>query len=540
MNFLNTRELLSDKKVVLWIFGSILLLYLLTMQTGFFWGDPVDEVNAATATERFFPPQHLISSTVNAGILSLLGVNQEPTSFLLLQVIMALATLSGAWGFFLLLRRFVADRIVLFGGLTLYLLANGVWFHSTTVETGAIPLALLVWSCYWLLRSEVPTRNELILAFSFVSLSVLFNLQQGLFVPVFLFYSVIRLWGKPAFVPSLCWIGGTIVLAGTIPYLLIAVTAHEIRSTTDFISWLTYHPNAEEIGKMRSLGLESFARSVAGLFSLVVDQQGATSWLKFRMRGETGVGMNLEFIVRLVIPALILAVLLFNLRLGVRREKHVGLLSIVALAGCFLFGVLWLGSDAQFWLPIWPLFLLSAAIGLSNSVQENTTRRRIVGGVFAVCLLVLFVLNIPRGSPSILFPNGGIDFQSAQKFAGIVEEGDLVIASGTRWSDYIEELCPHVELINLRVDTNALKGIEGGQLVYELRKQIEHTLSKGNDAYVEGGIETADVLWLSTWEGFRIHHNLTRRELMEGLRRTFRLSPLPDYQFGGMAKIVLD
>ena len=412
------------------LFALVFLLYALTSQTGFFWGDPVDEVRAAVSTPDHLLSQHLISSRVNGAILSLIALFGNPAPFFILQLVMSLTTLAGAWGVFLLLRRRNVEPVVTFGIIGIYLLANAVWFHAVTVETGGIPLALLSWSLYWLLRSNLPSRTELAISFGFISISVLFNLQQAIFIPLFFLYAILRLRTSPGLMKSLATIIISVLLTGVLPYLLIAYGHYGFSSVGEFVAWVTYHQNAEAIGKMQGFNIESITRSLAGFFGLVINPQGASSWLKFRMRGNSEVGMNYLFILRLLLPGLILALLGVGVFRASSGNRHLVLLSLAAVLVTFLFGFLWLGSDPQFWLPIWPLLLVPAAIGFSEQVRRRTGFQKIAVGVIAILLPLLAVLNIPRTSPSLMFPDGDSEFQSAQEFAEMVQKKDMVISPG--------------------------------------------------------------------------------------------------------------
>lgn len=160
-----------------------------------------------------------------------------------------------------------------------------------------------------------------------------------------------------------------------------------------------------------------------------------------------------------------------------------------------------------------------------------------MGVIFTICSLLLFLMNVPRTSPSLLFPNGGTDFQHAQVFAGIVERGDVVITAGGKWSNYVETLRPDAEVINLGLRISEVSGAKGEEVIAILEDRIECSLARGRAVYIEGTVDSPDVLWSSAWEGFRLKYDLPRHELMEGLKKSFRFSNVPDYQVSGMAKI---
>ncbi|MGE3802755.1 MAG: hypothetical protein AB7H80_17200, partial [Candidatus Kapaibacterium sp.] len=516
-------------------FSLALLLYLVTMQTSFFWGDALDEVRAATASERYVPPQHLISSTVNAGVLALSGVRTENGSFILLQILMIIATLVGASGLLLLLKRLSVDRGLLFGIIGLYFLANGIWYHGSTVETGAIPLALLVWSLYWLLRNETPTPKDIIVSFSFVSLSVLFNLQQALFIPLFLLYVIVRQRLLTDRFRSFATISTTVLLTGLLPYLLIAQAAHSFSSIPEFIAWVTYNPHIEIIGKMKDVSLESATRSISGMFALVVEPRGATSWLKFVMRENTNVPIDPVMLLRLIVPAALLIFVVIGSLLSFRQRRDIGLLAVLSTASCFLFGYIWLGSDPQFWLPAWPLLLLSAGIGFTPLIAAGKLSRTTTYTTISVALLLLLFLNTPQTSPSLLFQSGGEEFQAVCQFSDSVESADLVIAPGGRWGTYFAKLRPEVAFINLELDTNGVMGTEGEEFTAVLRERIEPIVERGNKVFIDGGFETREVLLSSPWDGFRLKHDLSREELMDGLRQFNQFTLLDEGSRNGIA-----
>ncbi|MGE3800721.1 MAG: hypothetical protein AB7H80_06840, partial [Candidatus Kapaibacterium sp.] len=78
---------------------------------------------------------------------------------------------------------------------------------------------------------------------------------------------------------------------------------------------------------------------------------------------------------------------------------------------------------------------------------------------------------------------------------------------------------------------------EGEEFTAVLRERIEPIVERGNKDFIDGGFETREVLLSSPWDGFRLKHDLSREELMDGLRQFYQFTLLDEGSRNGIATL---
>lgn len=118
------------------------LLYVGTMPLKHGLGDAPDEIALATSSTYEVRPHHLLTSVWNRALLQALPSTDRPR--IPLQGMMIVTAIIAGWLLYCLLLGLVANHLIALAYTGLFLVSNGVWIHATIVETGIIPLALLI------------------------------------------------------------------------------------------------------------------------------------------------------------------------------------------------------------------------------------------------------------------------------------------------------------------------------------------------------------------------------------------------------------
>lgn len=358
---------------------------------------------------------------------------------------------------------------------------------------------------------------------------LLFNIQQAvLCLPVLLF-----VWttAEPARRTRDVLRGiGILLVIGAIPYIMLPLLSDAVPSLRDYPSWLTDHPNE---GALRHLspGVEGGLRGLSGLLSLFVNSDGATSGVKLLLRGDASGLSNPLLLLRLLV-ALLVGV--FLVVLAVRGSRgNVGLAATcwLAILCIWLFGIFWLGSDPQFWLPAYPFLLILAARGAAH-IHDRRNRAIVPWGTACIAALMLAV-NLPVKAPSLLFPDGGWEYQHAVAAAEQFDAGMLVITVSGEWTGYLRQLRPDGKYIDLTKMTSAA----GGVCFEELADRVNQALQGNRRVFIEDVHGPLRPERTGPWKVLHTLCDLNREELRKKLSAEYRVIPAPGFEKIGLVEV---
>lgn len=529
------------------LLGGAGLLYSCTMPLRHTLGDPRDELREALAAAPNIRPHHLLTSVLNGCFADLTTPLLRPE--ISLQLLMILCALIAASGMFRIALHLTKSLRIGLGIMALFLVANGVWIHATTVETGMVPLTLTI-GAMWLLVGRGPSLRRTLLAFSLLSASVLFALYHALLcLPVLIYALSITSKDRRLRTAASACVPMALVAA---LYVGLPLLAGDVDSLGGFLTWLTHHPNQSSLAHLH-VGVENGARAISGLLSLIVNTAGGTTIVKQALRGEGMVGAYPEELLRLAIGCLALAGLLILAVRGsvsrsperirsplapdttIRNRRYLVRLCWGSGAFTWLFGLFWLGSDPQFWLPWFPFLLILVAFGLRRyGAMADRRVGRIVSVAFSVLLLVL---NIPIEAPSILFPNGGVNYQYAMKAVPELDSGATIITAGGAWAGYVGLMRDDVTILDLTLESPSGETASTTDYVQEM---IDQTLGHGSAVYFEQALNNMGPYDIGRWEVVRSLHGVGRAELLRSLEKKFRLLPVTEFEGIGLAEIRRD
>lgn len=510
---------------VLFIIG---FLYLLTAPNRYTIGDPVHEIGYAIADTVTIRPNHLISSPVNMAVISALGVENDATARMIaLECLFIFATLFTGYFVYRTGRSLGADRVGATIAMALVLLFNGVWTHATTVESGAIPTALLAASVYMFVRRP-GTAADAAAAGALFALGVLFNFQHVLLVPVAAVLSFAS--GGPARQRARR-LGIAIVMMATVglgAYLALGWPASGASSPGEFAAWVTTNPESKFLGHM-SLGVDAALRSISGLISLAVNTHGGTSAAKVMMQNRPEVLVDRSVFVYLAAGGAVAALVVWLGWLGRRASRAMALGSALALVTVLLFGMFWLGSDPQFWLPIVPFAGSLAAVGISR-LRER--RAALVTSIGAALALALAALNAPLREPSIAAPKGDATNHAALLASEQLPRQSVVITPGSRFIAVLGMLRPDIDVIDLVRDTLVSQGDfpagEGDSLAVlaSLSQRVSSAVAVGRAVYAEGLTGKVPLEQVGNWEIIDGYRHLRRDNVRGHIAREYGLAPV--------------
>lgn len=503
------------------------VVYCCTMPLKHGLGDALNEIAIATSPNPEIRPHHLLTSVWNHVVLCITAFTGQP--HIRLQVMMVLAGLIAGYFLYLLLLRLTkrSSIALLFTGL--FLFSNGIWIHSTVVETGIIPLALLIASLY-LLMNNVLTMRSCVLGSALFGASLLFNIQYAMLLPLVVFLVWIQAESKRKVYLSLASGMAILMIAGA-PYVLLPYTLGMVSSFDEYIAWLTSHPNQRALLHL-SHNIVGSLRGASGFITLLVNTEGATSILKLFLRGDAVV-IGPMLLLRLCVAGFVAAgFILLGIR-GSHGRKGIVVVCWLSILTIYLFSLFWLGSDPQFWIPAYPFLLILAARGVAQ-IQSRSSIGVILGsGIIA--LIGLAIMNIPSGPPSVLFPRGGQIYQHAISAveSGEIDRNTLVITAAGQWAGYLKQIRSDVAPLDLTQEES-----RGGKaLLDNLVPIIDRVLRSGGAVFFEGLNGPLPPERTGPWEIVHTLHQIDRQELRECLLEQYDLVSMPDFEKLGLVRI---
>jgi len=298
-----------------------------------------------------------------------------------------------------------------------------------------------------------------------------------------------------------------LAIVGAAPF--VAVAAGEgVRTAGGFAAWLGGHPDAA--GLERTPGPFTMMRAATGVARLVFPESGGETAVKAALTGAA-VELRGDAWWTLARNLVALAALAGGAAIGAwrgrrGREVHLILLAVLPTA---LFDLVWLGSDPQFWLPVYPFLLALVARALPCSGG------RLAHVAAGAALVALYVTNVTAGAPTPLSPRGDARWRAAAEMQTSLG-GDALVVIPMRSRTPLE-FVPHfrrdVELLDLSYSAPA--GLRGEDFVRWLDDRIDAARHIGRRVYVEGIEDPLPPELLGSWGFVARARGVTREELRE-------------------------
>gem|GEM_PF-5514861 len=502
------------------------VIYMLTMPIHYVLYDPVRELGFLATDAWKIRPNHLLTTPLYSVILRL-GRFVLPglKPFIYLQCFIIATTLVGAIGIYRLSSAYSSKRWIPRILMIQFLFSYGVLVHGRTVETDMAPLVLCIWVTIKLVATKSGSTDMRRLAIGGVlySLSLLLSLLYILLMPAFLVYLIFsfRNTGRTA-KAILTFITPFLVIV-LISYSIIPALSGQISSVTEFFHWISTHPDAKLLTHF-SFGAESMFRSASGFLSMLVNLKGVTTWFKLLLRGEAPPDIDYLMIIKLFFSIGIGALLLGSSLKGTRKNIAIGLSHWITFIIVFLFGSFWLGSDPQFWLPIFPFLVLTVTLGISNLTSNRAKKFTKTSLLFGLVLLPF--INLPVREPSILFPKGDSLHQTALTMKNHLKPHDVVFTPGGGWVMATRKLQPDVDVI-LLIDEVRLPVETSTQFSQALVNAIERNLDDGKRVFFDGLIGRTRFNHVGPWEIVASFRGVDRSKLANLLSQYFSIDSIP-------------
>jgi len=303
------------------------------------------------------------------------------------------------------------------------------------------------------------------------------------------------------------------------PYILVAA-AEGNAAPASFMRWLTHHHSEQGLtGGVR--GVLQVPRAFVGMGRLFFEASAGATALKSIVRNGVSVRIEAHDIWTAVrnLGSGTLLLTLAGIGFWLRRRQMAARLLLVATPLTTVFCVVWLGSDAQFWLPIFPALLGLSAMAVEDFAKISPTRRRLsLFGAIGFGFLLL-ASNLPTELPSPVTPGGSGAWARAARTAELLNGEDFVLAPGG----------PELEMLRLSrpgIETLALhqKGMRSGRAFIEyVLSRISAAQARGGRVYIDALTEPLPAQAVGWWELMQGHYNVSRGALKEAIEHDNRL-----------------
>lgn len=505
----------------------LLVLYLATQPSNYITGDGAAELTAAYTHVPFFRSNHLLVTPVYSGLIWLHNSMGLPfTDFITLQLFNIACMLASLVTLSFTLEIFRLSWLVRFSTVLIVGLCHGLWLHSITPETGIQAHLLFTLALYFQVRKAYSSTLRLDLvklsAICFAG-SVMFAFNYVILAPLVMLYStkisVRNIRDAASSATTFCTTAG--VCGGSA--FLIAALYEGIRTPESFFDWLFTHGENQRLLHMSTVNALSILRSLSGFFALFFWPENILTQVKMLLKHASYA--NTEFPVGWMILACSALVYLVGLILRgllVKTRINQALGAIGGFFLLFLFGVKWLGSDPQFWIPWGPLAFIPLGIGISKIKKFECA-------LLASIIITMFSSNFSIESPSLLFPSGGPKFETARCVAQFIDtESSLpgsrehttpvLYSPGGVETEFLQALLPRSEVISLVYDPRL--STQKDLLAYLIPK-IRADLDSGRSVFFDGLQDAEDLQRVGMWEMFESLHGVSRAKMRNLLHLHF-------------------
>jgi hypothetical protein len=523
------------------IFLGSIALYAVGSSFTFASGGGGHEIALAQRPEWIFRPEHLFGTALLrlalllAGALGLAARAVVVTNVLNVALAAAAVTL-----LYILLRRLDVTRPAALVAALVLAVSNAFWEHATSGEAVvmALPFALGALA----IAAGKPAVNRRIRGWR----------ARGLLATVLFCLSVTLGGGMALLLPALLVLVGRqapagergtamaraaalAIILGLGPFLLVAaILGHD--SWASFVAWLFARTEVEALAAVTGGPLQ-LPRAIAGIGRLMFAPSDGESALRALLMGDSpSASLGDRFsLLRNLLAALTLLGLAAR---GVVKLSRGPLTSglalglaapVVLVAGL---GTWWLSSDPGLWLPVFPLLLGLAALGLGlprARVWKGVGKGVWKGGALAAGALLFLSLgaaNRCRQAPSLLCEQGGPEWRAAAQVARLTTGADLVM--GPTGSELL--WLPHVRpgARTLQFDQTIPQSVDAVDYLGEIWSAVQDTLASGGRVYVQGLADASPARLTGAWASMHSKHGVSRDELRRLMEREFQRRPAPE------------
>ncbi|MCC7491652.1 MAG: hypothetical protein IT204_04870 [Fimbriimonadaceae bacterium] len=393
--------------------------------------------------------------------------------------------------------------------VAVFVLSANPWAHARTVETGITPLPLEL-AALWLLwprEGGRPGARSAALAAVCAAGGVLLALNLVVLLPALLVAAARG--GRRA---ALAFGATTVVLLSAC--YLLAAWREAVLAPAAFVSWVLHHEDSKGLAAAR--GVLGALRALIGLGRLVWPVSAGETAVKAVLRGEP-VLVDPTAWLTLLRNGLTAAALSWWTLAGwwPRRRTAAGGILTWAFAVQAVFNLIWLGSDPQYWLPLYPLLLLAAAWRLAAGSGR---------WLLWPSLVALLATNLPTSLPSPLYPRWGHEWVVARQVAAQLPSRASLVLCGNSALRLVHQVRPDVGVIDLVYQPP--EELEGAAFERWLSPTLA-LAAAGGPLYVEGLRDPYPARLLGNFEMLAGTHRIGRGELAAWLDQRYRRQPGP-------------
>jgi hypothetical protein len=445
--------------------------------------------------------------------------------------------LAGALGvalwFFVARRKGIRPMVAGLGALLLAF-SFAYWYHAREPETAMVAEGFFLAAIALANRASSRAGAGKVWAAAAsgaaFAASCLMALNLAVFVPL-LAWLVAAKGGRGERVSALFAFGAAVFLVAAPPFVSEYRQASGAAAATatpiGFFTWVLHHPASDLMGSVpRGVSVLTTARALAGMGRGILLQGGdAPSQIKLWLLRRPAPAFDPISLAAFVFAGA-LGLLLFAITWRTawrerRGDPFWGGLAIGTLCG-LIAAVNWLGSDPQFWLPIYPLLYWSGARATDSLVKPAGRLMAITG--LATLVVLFFVANLAWPVPTPTQARGGTEWRSARRFARTLQRGDLYLSLESLWSFYVVESEPRVRPVSLLIDVPG----RGRAYVDRITARIDSTLAAGGTVYAEGMGAPPSLALEGEWENIEWVHSVARDSVRGTLRDRYRLELVPE------------
>lgn len=516
----------------------LVILYLATQPLSYTTGDGSAELAAALTQVPLFRSHHLLVTPLYSGLVWLHNLAGLPFGeFITLQVFNVLCMAASLITLSLTLELFRISWPSRYCTVLIAGLCHGLWLHSITPETGIQAHLLLTLSLYFQVQRASSSTGRL--QFLFLSAicfagSVMFAFNYIILAPLVMLYSSSFAVRDLKHCLSVTLVFGATAAACGASAFLLAALYEGISTPEAFFAWLLTHGEHQRLTHVSAVSALSVLRALSGFFALFFWPENVLTQLKLLLRHASN-GTDLPITWLILTSSTLIYLLTLVLRgMLIKTQSNQALGVIGGFIILFLFGVKWLGSDPQFWIPWAPLAFIPMGIGIS-------TIKRFEYILLAWVPIAMLCSNLSIESPSLLFPNGGSKFAEAQCVANVIHteisaepHAPLVYSPGGIETEFLQALLPNASVKSLVYDP--ILSRENDLWAY-LVPRIRQELNSGRTVIFDGLQVEEDLQRVGMWEMFESLHKLNRDEMRNMLQTHF--SPIQRTICSGTNLLVL-
>jgi hypothetical protein len=493
--------------------------------------DAVVEVNLAIRSDgaTVFRPNHLLLTPTNHLVLRLARwLKQDIAVHIPLQALNAAAGAACAGLTLLIYRRLRVPWLLASMSSAMLAFAYAPWLHSREAESAIVSQAFMLLGLYFTLllpgHRDRGTAFTVMLAAWAAATSVLFSFNYLLLVPAFaLGVALLSERGtRMVHLAAFSVVAGSVI---GISYVSAAYYTIGRIHPIEILSWVTHHPSSPMLSFTGTLSLDNFLRAGTGLANYFVGYSAVPTWIKMTMRGDVPIALSTADVIRSTVGIAASAIFLWGFLTVPRSsvERVICALCTAAVLPMFLFLVLWLGSDPQFWLPVVPFLAMRLTVA---SARFESPRMRGLPIVPSLLIVTSVLINLPYPVPTATCRRGGVDWERAARYSRLADEGDLLLYV-RGWPRYLGPYGRHNTL-------SLIYGVAGRGLPFaeDVTAAIDAAIEMGADVYALDIFEVYSQTAVGAWEEVETLSGLQRSEILARVLRSYETRVVEEAAFG--------